>query len=185
MKSELEKMLAGELYNAADPELTGMRRRARHLLARFNRSGADDMPLRESLLRRLFHRVGAKIEIEPPFYCDYGSNISLGENIFMNFNCVVLDVCHVTIGDNVQFAPSVQIYAATHPIPAADRIKGPELGAPVTIGHNCWLGGGVIVLPGVTIGDNTTIGAGSVVTRNIPANVVAAGNPCRILRELS
>jgi maltose O-acetyltransferase len=124
------------------------------------------------------------VTIEPPFYCDYGEHISIAENFFMNFGGIILDCNVVRIGANVQCGPSVQLLAATHPLAAAERIIGPELSAPITIGDNVWLGGGVIVCPGVTIGANTTIGAGSVVTRDIPANVFAAGNPCRVIRTL-
>ncbi|HEY1055070.1 MAG TPA: sugar O-acetyltransferase [Emticicia sp.] len=128
--------------------------------------------------------MGEAIDIQTPFYCDYGSNIFAGENLFINFNCTILDCARVIFGTNVFLAPNVQIYTAYHPIIASERIKGPELASPVTIGDNVWLGGGVIICPGVNIGSNTTIGAGSVVTKNIPANVVAAGNPCRVIREL-
>lgn len=183
-RSEREKMLAGELYDAADPELAALRLRARQLTRQYNLTREDEDDLRESLLREVFGATGERVSIEPPFYCDYGSNIYLGENFYMNFGGVILDCNIVRIGANVQCGPSVQLLAATHPLAAAERIAGLELGAPITIGDNVWLGGGVIVCPGVTIGANTTIGAGSVVTRDIPANVFAAGNPCRVIREL-
>ncbi len=182
MKTELEKMLSGELYVAADPELSAMRRRCRELTYRFN--NCPDEIEREVMLRELLGRVGSKVEVEPPFRCDYGSNIFFGENVYVNFNCVILDCAEVRIGDNVMLAPNVQIYAAHHPIDAFQRIKGPELASPITIGNNVWIGGGSIILPGVTFGDNTTIGAGSVVTKDIPAGVVAAGNPARVIRKL-
>lgn len=175
-------MLGGELYDAYDPELSAERKRARELTRAFNSSIEDDD--RMAILNELFGRVGEGIIIEPPFRCDYGKYTFIGKNVYMNFGCVILDCNEVHIGDNVMFAPYVQIYAAHHPIVASERIKGPELASPVHIGNNVWIGGGSIVLPGVTIGDNTTIGAGSVVTRDIPANVVAAGNPCRVLREI-
>lgn len=183
-RSEREKMLAGELYDASDPQLAAARLRARQLTRRYNQSREDEGDLRTSLLRELLGAMGERVVIEPPFYCDYGEHIAIGENFFMNFGGIILDCNLVCIGANVQCGPSVQLLAATHPLVAAERIIGPELSAPITIGDNVWLGGGVIVCPGVTIGDNTTIGAGSVVTRDIPAKVFAAGNPCRVIRPL-
>jgi len=183
-RSEREKMLAGELYDASDPQLAAARLRARQLTRRYNQSREDEGDLRESLLRELLGAMGDHVSIEPPFYCDYGEHIFIGENFFMNFGGIILDCNVVRIGANVQCGPSVQLLAATHPLAAAERIIGPELSAPITIGDNVWLGGGVIVCPGVTIGANTTIGAGSVVTRDIPANVFAACNPCRVIRTL-
>lgn len=182
--TEREKMLAGKLYDPNDDELTAMRLRVRLLCEQYNRSGSDDPEGRRTLLDRMFARAGDRLTIEPPFFCDYGCHIALGENVYINFNCVILDVSHVTIGDNVMLAPAVQIYTGHHPIPAHERIQGRELGTPIRIGDNVWIGGGAIILPGVTVGANTTVGAGSVVTRTLPPNVVAAGNPCRILREL-
>mgnify|MGYP005839477447 FL=1 len=181
-RTERERMLAGELYDASDAELTRMRRAARRLTGIYNASGPDDD--RDSILRRLFGRMGTGVLIDPPFYCDYGSYIFLGDKVGMNFGCVILDCNEVHICDNVMFGPCVQIYAAYHPVRASERIKGPELSSPVRVGSGVWIGGGAIVLPGVTIGDNSTIGAGSVVTRNIPPNVVAAGNPARIIRDI-
>lgn len=183
-RSERKKMLAGDLYDAADPELTASRLRARLFTRQYNQTREDETDQRASLLRELFGASGENVSIEPPFHCDYGENIYVGENFYMNFGGVILDCNVVRIGANVQCGPSVQLLAATHPLAAAERIAGPELSAPITIGDNVWLGGGVIVCPGVTIGANTTIGAGSVVTRDIPANVFAAGNPCRVIREL-
>lgn len=185
MKTELEKMLAGDLYVASDPTLTTMRSNARTLFAEFNRTAYDAEPERQALLHQLLGYAGANLNIQPPFYCDYGSHISIGANGFVNFNCIFLDCARITIGINFQCAPNVQLYTAYHPVDALARSKGPELASPITIGDNVWLGGGVIVCPGVTIGDNTTIGAGSVVTKNVPANVFAAGNPCRVIRELA
>ncbi|WP_162054832.1 sugar O-acetyltransferase [Pontibacter pamirensis] len=184
MPSELEKMLSGELYVAADPQLTEMRVKARTLLAQYNALPFGQTDKRRELISQMFGQVGQNAEIQPPFYCDYGCHIHAGDNLYMNFNCVVLDCATVKIGDNVQFGPNVQIYTATHPLLASERIKGPELAYPITIGNNVWLGGGTIVCPGVTIGVNTTIGAGSVVTKDVPPYVFAAGNPCRIIREL-
>ena len=183
-KTELEKMLAGELYLARDPELVRMSRRARNLYFEYNRTNPNDRSRRDELLKQLLGKMGDNIEILPPFFCDYGVHISVGSNFFMNMNCTILDCGYVTIGDDVQFGPNVQIYTAYHPLDAGERIKGPELAAPVSIGDNVWLGGGVIVCQGVTIGENTTIGAGAVVTKDIPANVFAAGNPCRVIKTL-
>lgn len=185
MPSERDKMLAGELYLAADPELVALRRHARRLVREFNATTEDEPERRSELLQTLFGFVGGPIEIEPTFRCDYGSNIRVGSGFYMNFGGVILDCAAVDIGDQVQCGPGVHIYAATHPLLARERIQGPELARPVKIGHRVWLGGGVIVCPGVTIGDDTTIGAGSVVTRDIPEGVLAAGNPCRIIRSLA
>ena len=184
-KTEREKMLAGELYVAADPELVQARLRARDLTRRYNATRGDETELRSALLHELCGAVGANVWIEPPFYCDYGSYISLADGVYFNFGCIVLDCNRVTIGRNVQVGPAVQILTAYHPLDAAERIRGPELAAPITIGDNVWLGGGVIIGPGVTIGENTTIGAGSIVVKTIPANVLAVGNPCRVVRKLA
>lgn len=184
-RSEREKMLAGELYRAADPELAEARLRARLLTQRYNQTLPNEHDLRADLLRQLFGAVGPSAGIEPPFHCDYGSYTFIGVNFFMNFGGVILDCNTVHIGDNVQCGPYVQLLTAYHPVEPAARIQGPELAASIVIGDNVWLGGGVIVCPGVTIGANTTIGAGSVVTRDVPADVVAAGNPCRVIRSLT
>jgi maltose O-acetyltransferase len=184
MKTEKAKMLAGELYNPLDPELSRERQRCRDLCARLNQSSEDQPEERRRILADLFgHSTDAWIQ--PPFYCDYGTNIKLGAKVFFNFNCVVLDVTPVVIGDNVLFGPAVQIYAATHPVSAAERRTLLELGKPVTIGSDVWVGGGAIICPGATIGDRCVIGAGSVVTRPIPADMFAAGNPCRVIRRLA
>ncbi len=182
VKTNKQKMLAGELYRAADPELVAERERARRLTRLYNATTEQQLQERRAILTELFGRIGPKMEIEPPFYCDYGCNIVAGDNLYMNFGCVILDCNRVEIGDNVLMAPYVQIYTAYHPTDPAIRLTGEELTAPVRIGHNVWIGGGSILCPGVTIGDNTTIGAGSVVTSDVPTNVVAAGNPCRVLR---
>ncbi|WEA01100.1 sugar O-acetyltransferase [Mucilaginibacter sp. SJ] len=182
--TELEKMTSGELYNAGDAELVAARSKARQLFTQYNATSYDDKETKTALLKQLLGSFKGNIDIQSPFYCDYGFNIIAGDNLFLNFNCIILDCARVTFGDNVFLAPNVQLYTAYHPVIAAERIKGPEYAAPITIGNNVWLGGGVIVCPGVIIGDNTTIGAGSVVTKSIPANVVAAGNPCRVIREL-
>lgn len=183
-RTQRERMLAGELYDASDPELLHRRGRARELMARYNAAAPGDSELRSRLLRELLGRCDDTVFIELPFYCDYGENIELGDNVFMNFGCVLLDCAKIRIGCNVQIAPYVQLLTAYHPLDARERIKGPELAAPITIGENVWLGGGVIVCPGVSIGENTTIGAGSVVTKDIPAGVLAVGNPCRVIRAI-
>ncbi len=177
-------MLAGELYDPLDPQLCAERQRARGLCAMLNASREDQPAERARLLGEIF---GAETDawVQPPFYCDYGTNISLGAKVFFNFNCVILDVAPVRIGSNVLFGPDVQIYTATHPLDAAERRRWLESARPITIGSDVWVGGGAILCPGVTIGDRTVIGAGSVVTRDLPSDVVAAGNPCRVLRSLA
>lgn len=177
------KMLAGELYMANDPELSSDHLRVQALLAKFNASSAEAEEERRLLLTELFGSFGAGAVVKPTLRCDYGYNISIGERTFMNYDCLLLDCNRITIGDDVQIAPGVHIYTATHPIDAAVRRSGLEYALPVSIGDGVWLGGGAIVCPGVTIGENTVVGAGSVVTRDLPANVVAAGNPCRIIRK--
>lgn len=181
-RTEHEKMLAGELYDASDPGLVQARARARRLTRLFNASSEDEDKLRASLLCELLGAMGTNVLIEPSFSCDYGSNIHLGDDVAINFNCVVLDCTTVQIGDHVLFGPSVQIYTAHHPVSPVERLRGLELASPVTIGENVWIGGGAIVCPGVTIGAGTTIGAGSVVVHDIPAGVLAVGNPCRVVR---
>lgn len=184
MKSEKDKMLTGELYDPLDPQLFAERRRARLLLQQFNDSRDDQTEARARLLQELIPAIGEGVWIEPPFFCDYGENITLGNKVFFNFNCVILDVAPVSIGSGVLFGPAVQIYPATHPLSAAKRRAGLELGFSIKIGDHAWLGGGTIVCPGVRIGARTVIGAGSVVTKDIPEDVVAAGNPCRIIRKI-
>jgi maltose O-acetyltransferase len=184
VNTELEKMLAGELYDASDPELVGRRERARDLCWALNASQESEQTRRRELLVELLGSGGDSAWMQPPFFCDYGSNIHLGQRVYFNFNCVVLDVCEVRIGDFTLFGPAVQIYTATHPLDAAQR-RHKELAKPIEIGSDCWIGGGAVILPGVKIGSKTVIGAGSVVTRDVPSGVVAAGNPCRVLRELS
>jgi maltose O-acetyltransferase len=178
-RTEKEKMLAGELYSASDPELQADQQAAHAWMVRYNTSSAASVSARHVLLREQLGAVGQGAVIRPPFYCDYGYNIHLGENAFLNFNCVILDVVRVEIGAGTQIGPAVQIYAADHPRDMAERRTGLEFGRPVTIGRNVWIGGGSIVLPGVTIGDDAVIGAGSVVTRNVAAGATALGNPAR------
>jgi maltose O-acetyltransferase len=181
MPTEREKMLAGALYDPLDPELVAGRERARDLCQELNATREADA--RRRTLRELFGRGGDSVWMQPPFYCDYGVNIELGERVFFNFNCVVLDVCPVRVGDFTLFGPAVQIYTPLHPMSAALR-RRQEFGKPVTIGADVWVGGGAVILPGVTIGSRAVIGAGSVVTRDVPEAVFAAGNPCRVVRAI-
>lgn len=182
MVSEREKMLAGEAYDGLDPELVAARRAARALLDRIN-AELDDVK-RMALLAELLGSFGEGSFFERPFYCDYGSNIHVGANSFANTGCVFLDGAAITIGDGVNIASGVQLITADHPREPALRARDVEMTKPVTIGDTVWIGAGAIVLPGITIGDGATVGAGSVVTRDVPANVVAAGNPCRVIREV-
>lgn len=184
MKSEKEKMLAGDLYDPLDPVLSRERQRCRDLCKLLNDSREDQQEERRRLLDELLGYPN-DAWIQPPFFCDYGYNIALGSKVFFNFNCVVLDVMRVEIGSNVLFGPSVQIYTATHPMSASERRTWREFARPVSVGSDVWVGGGAIICPGVTIGDRSVIGAGSVVTRSIPADVFAAGNPCRVIRNLT
>lgn len=177
-------MLAGELYNALDPELTQMRTDARLLLLELNNGREDEPEKRLAILKKLIPNSGSDLWLQPPFYCDYGSNIVVGDRVFFNFNCVVLDVNEVTIGSRTLFGPNVQIYTATHPIDHVTRATGLEAAKPISIGEDVWVGGGAIICPGVTIGNRSIIGAGSVVTKDIPDDVIAAGNPCRVIRSL-
>ncbi|MGF1697123.1 sugar O-acetyltransferase [Vibrio lamellibrachiae] len=182
--SEKQKMLAGEPYQAWDEELFQSRIECRKILRELNNSIPNTSEWRAASDELIPNAPDAYLE--PPFRCDYGSNIKLGKNFYANFNCVMLDVAEITIGDNVMLAPNVQLYTASHPLNAKERVvDGVEFGVPITIGDNAWLGGGVIVCPGINIGENSVIGAGSVVTRDIPANVVAAGNPCRVIRAIN
>ena len=181
--TECDKMLAGELYNANDEVLKQMRVKARALMKEYNQTPFDK-EIRSSLLKQLLGKMGNNADIQTPFFCDYGCYIEVGDNFFANFNCVFLDCNYIKMGDNVFLGPNVQIYTAHHPVIASERIKGPELASPVIIGDNVWIGGSSVICAGVTIGSNTTIGAGSVVVKNIPANVVAVGNPCKVIRHV-
>jgi maltose O-acetyltransferase len=183
-RSEKEKMLAGELYNSSDPELVAALLSAQRLLAQFNATHPDAEDERRALLTKLFASLGEETIVKPAVRCDYGFNISIGRRSFVNYDCVLLDCNRIVIGDEVKLAPRVQIYTATHPLDPEQRRTGIESALPVTIGDGVWLGGGAIVCPGVTIGKNTVVGAGSVVTRDLPENVLAVGNPCRVVRSL-
>ncbi|MDX1363354.1 sugar O-acetyltransferase [Arenibacter latericius] len=189
--TEKEKMLGGDYYDSRDAELIEMYHKARNLLKEYNNLDSRLLVDRERILAELLHYKGAGVWIETPFYCDYGENISLGENTFINTNCMFLDNHKIVIGKNGLIAPYVQIYTANHPIKAKERIVSTKKGdryltsaKPVIIGDNVWIGGNSVIFPGVTIGDNVTIGAGSVVTKNLPDNVLAFGNPCEIKRKL-
>ncbi|GAB2546679.1 sugar O-acetyltransferase [Rufibacter soli] len=182
--TEKEKMLSGALYNALDKQLSEERVQARRYLKALNESPEDKPQERARILKALLPQTGEEVWIQPPFYCDYGTNITLGDKVFFNFNCVLLDVMPITIGNRTLLGPNVQIYTAMHPMNHQERATGLEFAKPISIGEDVWLGGSVVVCPGVTIGDRSVIGAGSVVTKDIPADVFAAGNPCRVIRSL-
>lgn len=195
MKTEKQKMIVGEPYRSRDPELLAMHHRANDLLALFARMPSGDAAQKHSLLRQLFGNIGSRTWVEAPFYCDYGENIRIGSDCFINANCVFLDCNRITVGNNVLFGPAVQLYTVTHPLAAAERLQFDDSedptrsryvtqAKPITIGDDAWVGGGAIVMPGVSVGARTTIGAGSVVTESVPADSLAAGNPCRVLRRL-
>lgn len=182
--TEKEKMLKGDAYIASDQELVKDRQQARILTRLYNQTIETDDYTKSEILRKLLGSTGENVYIEPSFKCDYGYNIHLGENFYANFDCIMLDVCEIKIGKNAMLAPNVQIYTAYHPIDPKLRISGIEYGSPVTIGDNVWIGGGVIINPGVNIGDNVVIGSGSVVTKDIPSNCVAVGNPCKVIKNI-
>jgi maltose O-acetyltransferase len=183
-RSQRERMLAGDLYLPEDPELRQLERRSMRLVEQYNRTSVDEARARARLLSELLGSVGEGVEIRPPFRCDYGSNIHIGARTFANFNLVALDVASITIGEDVQIGPNVQLLTPTHPTEPELRRAKLEAAKPIVIGDNVWLGGGVIVCPGVSIGENTVVGAGAVVTRDLPANVVAVGNPARVIRSV-
>jgi len=183
-RTQRERMLAGDLYQADDHQLQQESRRASRILDEYNRSTTGDVGDHREILERLLGELGEESVIRPPLYCDYGFNIRIGERTFANFGLVALDVAPITIGDDVQMGPNVQLLTPTHPVEPGPRRDKWEAGAPITIGDNVWLGGGVIVLAGVTIGENTVVGAGAIVTRDLPSNVVAVGNPARVVRSL-
>ncbi len=182
--TEKIKMLTGLLYDASDPELTAERDRARMLFQKINQTTEDKKDDRNKLCYDLLGEAGERLWIEPPFYCDYGYNIRVGNNVFMNFNCCILDVMEVSIGDNTLLGPNVQIYTATHPLDAETRSSWLEFAKPVHIGNDVWIGGGAIICPDVTIGNGVVIGAGAVVTKDIPDNVFVAGNPARVIKHI-
>ena len=181
---EKEKMIKGEMYFSADEVLVNERNRARRLTRAFNNTTEEELDKRTEILKELLGRTGENIYIEPNFRCDYGYNIRVGENFYANFDCLLLDVCPITIGNNAMLAPGVHIYTATHPLDPTERNSGYEYGKPVNIGDNVWIGGRAVICPGVTIGDNVVVAAGSVVTKDVPDNVVVGGNPAKIIKEI-
>lgn len=183
LKSEKEKMLSGEHYYADDRELVVERDYVKDLIFEFNHTIPSQKKRRHEILSKLINSKGS-FNIEAPFNCDYGYNIEIGEKFYANYGCIILDVNKVKIGDNVLLGPNVHIYTAEHPTNPRKRLEGKEYGKAIIIGNNVWIGGGSIICPGVTIGDNVTIGAGSIVTKDIPENVIAVGNPCKIIKEL-
>jgi maltose O-acetyltransferase len=183
-RTQRERMLAGDLYVADDPELAALALRARRLQDEFNATRADQAEERTRILGELLGELGPDVEIRPPFYCDYGSQIRMAARVFANFGLIALDVASITIGEDVAIGPNVQLLTPTHPVEAEPRRAKWEAARPIAVGDNVWLGGGAIVLAGVTIGENTVVGAGAVVTRDLPANVVAVGNPARVVRTL-
>ncbi|WP_110931852.1 sugar O-acetyltransferase [Paenibacillus bouchesdurhonensis] len=185
MKSEKDKMLNQEYYICWDEELTKERERAKDLLFEFNNMKPSERYERNQIIQKLFHSVGENAWIESPFNCDFGYNITIGDHFYANTNCTILDCAKVTIGNNVLIGPNVSLYTPNHAMDAAERKAGYERSSPIHIGDNVWISGSVTIVPGVTIGDNTIIGAGSVVTKDIPANVVAAGVPCRVIRPIT
>ncbi|WP_066396992.1 sugar O-acetyltransferase [Neobacillus mesonae] len=185
MMTEKEKMLNGELYNPADPELVRGRENARRLTRLYNQTLETEYSERTNILKELLGSTGESIYIEPNLRCDYGSNINVGENFYANFDCVFLDVCEIRIGDNCFIAPGVHIYTATHPINPIERISGVEFGKRVNIGDNVWIGGRAIINPGVNIGNNVVIASGTVVTKDVPDNVVVGGNPAKIIKQIA
>ncbi|WP_452232399.1 sugar O-acetyltransferase [Lacinutrix sp. MEBiC02595] len=183
IKTEKQKMLSGKLYNALDIELSQERLKARLLIKELNDLKEDEKEKRGEILKDLIPNQEKNLWIQTPFYCDYGYNLIVGEGVFFNYNCIALDVMPIKIGPRSLMGPNVQLYTATHPMDFKERASGLEFAKPITIGEDVWLGGGVIVCPGVTIGDRTVIGAGSVVTKDMPSDVFAAGNPCRIINS--
>ena len=183
MTSEKTKMLAGQMYDASDAQLTADRHKAYSLCQQLMALPIDSRERKAELLACLFGKA-VTASITPPFFCDYGYNIELGDKAYFNFNCVILDVAPVLIGSNTLFGPGVHIYTATHPLAAAERRSGLEMAKPVAVGDDVWVGGGTIICPGVTVGDRSVIGAGSVITKCVPPGVLAAGNPCRVIRAL-
>lgn len=185
MKSQKERMLSGELYKADDPELRKDFQHAKKLVREFNATTESESSKRKEILHKLFKKAGQPAYIEPPFHIDYGNNTTIGNHFYANYDCIFIDVCNITIGDNVFLAPRVGLYTAGHPIDASIRGEELEFGSPITIGNDVWIGGNVVVTPGVTIGDNVVIGAGAIVTKDIPSNVVVVGNPARVLRKIT
>ncbi|WP_119326478.1 sugar O-acetyltransferase [Companilactobacillus musae] len=185
MRSEKEKMLSGDLYIANDSELRKDFFRAKELVRTYNQTTEYQDKQRLEIIQKLFKKSGQGVHLEPPFYTDYGCNTEVGDNFYTNYECIILDIANVKIGNNVLFGPRVGLYTAGHPIDAVVRNEALEYGKPITIGDNVWVGGNVVVNPGVTIGNNVVIGSGAIVTKDIPDNVIAVGNPCRVLRKIN
>ncbi len=185
MKTEWEKMQEGEIYNDFDRDLFNRRVEAKKLFRRYNKTDDSETRERDSILRQLFKSVGKNLWIEPDFRCEFGKNISIGNDVYINFGCVILDCGEVSIGNEVLIGPNVGLYDANHALDAQERMDGALIPGNIRIGNRVWIGGGTIILPNVTIGDDTVIGAGSIVTHSIPSGVVAVGNPCRVLREIT
>ncbi len=182
--TEKQKMLAGEMYNPLDSQLVKERLEARMLFQQINTTREDKKQERDAMCYKLFGKAGKGLWIEPPFYCDYGYNIQVGEDVFLNFDCCILDVMPVILGDRVMLGPKVQIYTATHPLNAKARSSGVEFAKAITIGNDVWIGGGAIICPGVTIGNGVVVGAGAVVTKNIPDNTFVGGNPAKHIKSI-
>ncbi|MFV0395414.1 MAG: sugar O-acetyltransferase [Coprobacillaceae bacterium] len=180
--NEREKMISGEVYNPVHPKLVLDRDKASRICTKYNKKTFHEINMRNRLLKKLIHTKG-NFWVKPPFYCDYGYNIYLGKDVMLNYGCVLLDVCPITIGDHSLIGPYTQLYTACHSLDANERKKNMDFGKPITIGDNVWIGGNCIILPGITIGDNTVIGAGSIVTKDIPSNVIALGNPCKVIKD--
>lgn len=183
--SEWDKMQRHEIYDDFDADLFDRRIEAKKLFKEFNRTTDDEVEKRQEIMRKLFKRVGERVYMEPNFTCEFGKNISLGNDLYINFGCTMLDCGQITIGNNTLLGPNVSLYSANHSLDAEERIAGALIPKPITIGNRVWIGGGSIILSGVTIGDDSVIGAGSVVTKDIPSGVVAAGNPCRVIRKIT
>jgi len=183
-RTEKEKMIAGEMYNAFIPQLLSERLACRERIYDYNLTRPSESSKRDEIIRKIFGQFGTNSVIEPPLQCDYGYNVYWGDNSFANYNLVLLDTCPIYVGNYVLIGPDVKLYAATHPTDPQERLNGLEYGKPIRIGNNVWIGGGTVVVAGATIGDNSVIGAGSVVVKDIPANVVAVGNPCKVVKQL-
>ena len=179
MSSEREKMLAGEIYDPGDPELCELRSKAQRFMRSYNQTIVDDGPVRDALLKSHIGAVGESCAIRSPVYIDYGANIYVGDRVFLNYGCVLLDVCTIHIGSGTQIGPAVQIVTADHPRDPEDRAEGLEMGKPISIGENVWIGSQAVILPGITIGDDAIVGAGSIVTRDVAPGMTVVGNPAR------